>query len=262
MKLAATIALLLCSVFAHGQYTYFVAAMPHDTGNPSATPSASGSRIRIDQPTRRLWVWNSTTSQWVKLGQGIDIIVGCTAPNYTPIVGQSDFAINSCATPELYHYSGTGTVWNCMTCGSGSTVTTDATLSGDGSGGDPLAIAQQAAVTSQVLEWTGATWEPSWGNPYTFVTTGATITTAVNEVLIGTVGADVVMGLPTCDATTAAKRFKFVKNGGGSFSVTIEPSGVQQFYPAIDRIVQIGPVSIDCTCALVSGTYYWFFDNF
>ena len=51
--------------------------------------------------------------------------------------------------------------------------------------GDPLGIAQQSATTSEVLTWTGAAWEPSWGNPFIFVTTGQTITTAVNEILIG-----------------------------------------------------------------------------
>lgn len=262
MKILATIAFVFCALLAQGQYTYFVAAVPHDISDPVSTPSASGSRFRIDQPTRRMWVWNASTSAWMRLGQGIDIVAGCIAPAYAPIVGQSDFAINSCATPELYHYTGTGTVWVCLTCGSGSTVTTDATLDGDGSGGDPLKIAQQSAATSEVLMWTGATWEPSWGNPYTFVTTGATITTAVNEVLIGTVGANVTMGLPTCDATTDGKRFKFVRNGTDAFSVTIDPSSTQQFYDGTLTKTQYGKISIDCTCRFSAGTGVWFFDNF
>lgn len=40
-------------------------------------------------------------------------------------------------------------------------VVTDATLSGDGSAGDPLRIAQQSAATGQVLKWTGSTWQPA-----------------------------------------------------------------------------------------------------
>ena len=146
--------------------------------------------------------------------------------------------------------------------GGSGTVTTDATLTGDGSVGDPLGIAQQSATTSEVLTWTGAAWEPSWGNPFIFVTTGQTITTAVNEVLVGTITGNITLGLPVCDATTEAKHFKFVRNGTDSFGMTIEPNGAQQFYPSIDRIIQFGTTSVDCTCAVVSGTYFWFYDKF
>lgn len=302
------LAVLLCCSVATAQYTYFTAALPHEITNPSAAPSQAGSRIRIDQPTRRLWVWNETTLQWVKLGQGIDIVIGGVAPSYAPVVGQSDFAMNG--NKELYHYSGVGVVWDCLNCASsgatnltftggaspyslnsstgadvtfsaganitltrvsnnleiaaagGGTVSTDATLSGDGSGGSPLKIAQQSATASKVLEWTGATWEPTWGNPYTFVTSGATITTAVNEILIGTLSANVTMGLPTCNATTDMKWFKFVRNGSDAFSVTIDPAGSQQFYDGTNTKISYGKLSIDCTCRFSGGTGVWFFDNF
>ena len=156
-----------------------------------------------------------------------------------------------------------GTAWKLLNGGGGGggAVNTDATLTGDGSGGSPLGIAQQSASTSEVLTWTGATWEPMWGNPYVFVTTGATITTDVNEILIGTVAANITLGLPTCDATTDQKHFKFVRNGTDAFSVTIDPGGAQTFYGGLDKIVQFGKAAIDCTCRFSSGTGTWFYDN-
>lgn len=41
-----------------------------------------------------------------------------------------------------------------------TTVTTDGTLSGNGTSGSPLKIAQQGASTNQVLKWNGTTWAP------------------------------------------------------------------------------------------------------
>lgn len=262
MRIIAFLILLFSFVNdSRAQYTYFTAALPHDTGNPSSAPSQSGSRLRIDQPTRRLWVWNETSLQWVRLGQGIDVVTGCIAPSYTPTVGQSNFAINGCTpVPGLYYHTGGGT-WLQVNVGSGGTVTTDATLDGDGSGGDPLKIAQQSATSSEVLTWTGATWEPTWGNPYTYVTSGATITTAVNEILIGTLSSSVTFGLPTCDATTDGKHFKFVRNGTDAFSVTIDPAGAQQFADGTSVKISYDKLSMDCTCRF-SGTGIWFFDNF
>jgi len=311
-KLLISALLAFVCFTAHGQFTYFTAALPHDVANPTATPSQSGSRIRIDQPTRRLWVWNETSLTWIRLAQGIDESPGCVAPVGAPVVGQSNFAANTCLVPELYQW--TGAAWVCLTCaasgstnlswtevsptlyrlnsstgndvlikegantsavlsgdtltisstggGGGGTVETDATIDGDGSIATPLKIAQQGAVSSQVLLWTGATWEASWGNPYTFVTTGATITSAVNEILIGTISGNSVFGLPTCDAALDSKHFKFVRNGTDAFSVTIDPSGVQTFYDGTSVKIQYGKLSIDCTCRFSGGVGVWFFDNF
>ncbi len=257
--LFALLIFLISCAEAQAQYTYFTAALPHDITNPSATPSQSGSRIRIDQPTRRLWVWNETTLAWVKLGQGFDVSIGCAAPAYTPIVGQSDLAINTCTPiPELYHYSGVGTVWNCMNCGAGSTVATDQTLAGDGSIGDPLQIAQQGANTSQVLQWTGTTWEPSWGSPYVFVTSGATITTDVNTVLIGTIVADITLGLPVCNAANDQKVFEFKKNGSDNFGVIVDPSGAETFADGAATKKIYSTLNLNCVCRF-SGTGTWFF---
>ncbi|MEI7801490.1 MAG: hypothetical protein WCI97_02475, partial [Bacteroidota bacterium] len=41
------------------------------------------------------------------------------------------------------------------------TATTNSTLSGNGTGANPLGIAQQGAATGQVLKWNGSTWVPS-----------------------------------------------------------------------------------------------------
>ncbi|HXH17531.1 MAG TPA: hypothetical protein VNJ07_00485 [Chitinophagales bacterium] len=43
-------------------------------------------------------------------------------------------------------------------------VVTDLTLTGDGTAGTPLGIAQQGATTGQVLKWTGTTWAPAADN--------------------------------------------------------------------------------------------------
>ena len=161
--LFVTLAMLLLASFARGQYTYFTATIPFTPADPTGAPSTgSGSRLRIDQPTRRFWVWNETSLSWVRLAQGIDKMETCAAPAYIPVVGQSEFVVNECPIPELYQHTGGGT-WLCLNCSVvGGVVNTDATLDGDGSGGDPLRVAQQGATEPKVLTWTGATWEPSW----------------------------------------------------------------------------------------------------
>lgn len=232
-------------------------------GPPTFVPGQRGSVVAIDSLTG-LWYVNPNRlsgTAWFKMGHALREISGCAAPSGAPTKFQSWFVVNTCASPEQYLWN--GTAWKLLNGGGGGggAVNTDATLTGDGSGGSPLGIAQQSASTSEVLTWTGATWEPMWGNPYVFVTTGATITTDVNEILIGTVAANITLGLPTCDATTDQKHFKFVRNGTDAFSVTIDPGGAQTFYGGLDKIVQFGKAAIDCTCRFSSGTGTWFYDN-
>ena len=312
--LTLTAAFFALGLFGQGTIQK-TAGITYTKGAPTWTPSEkTSSEISIDTFTAHIYQWQRATNlfptaMWVRLGQGIDTIPGALAPAYPPERNRSWFVIN--AGNELYRYSGSGIVWNCLNCGSsgatnlsfsggsspytlnsstgtdvtisqganitlvrsgndlaisssggGGTVTTGLTLEGDGSGGSPLAIAQQAATTSQLLQWSGAAWIPSWGNPYTFVTTGAAITTAVNEILIGTATADIVMGLPTCSATNDGKRFKFIRNGTDNFSLTIDPSASETFFGGALTKIIYGKISIDCTCRFSGGAGTWFFDNF
>ncbi|MDX2280124.1 MAG: tail fiber domain-containing protein [Saprospiraceae bacterium] len=50
---------------------------------------------------------------------------------------------------------GTGDDWGTQT------VVTNPTIAGNGTGGNPIGLAQQSAQTGQVLKWNGATWTPS-----------------------------------------------------------------------------------------------------
>lgn len=303
----------MCSLGAMAQNNIVTnAGIAYTAGAPTFTPGAKGTVVAIDTVSGDWYTATLRTGgSWVKMGDRIQKTTGCVAPAYTPAKYQSTIVLNSCATPELYEWS--GSAWVCLNCassgatnlswseisstlyrlnsstgsdvfvregsgataalsgdtltisasgGGGGTVVTDATLSGDGSAGTPLKIAQQSASTAQGLQWTGATWEPSWGNPYIFVTTGQTITSAVNEVLVGTISASITLGLPTCDATTDMKHFKFVRNGTDAFSVTIDPSGSQTFYDGTSVKTSYGKLSIDCTCRFSGGTGVWFFDNF
>lgn len=265
-KLIQIAILLLFSASASAQNQVKSTGITYSNGDPAWTPvEKTASEIAIDTVTGYIWQWHRTpgpsnSGTWIRLGQGIDTLTTSSVPNYTPFRNQSWFLVN--ASNELYRYSGTGTTWNCMNCGLSSTVFTDQTLSGDGSFGIPLSIAQQSASTSQGLMWTGATWEPSWGNPYVYVTTGASITSTSNEILIGTVSGDVTMGLPTCDAGLDSKHFKFVRNGSDAFSITIDPASTQEFQDGTLTKIIYGKISIDCTCRFSSGTGTWFYDNF
>ena len=119
------------------------AAVTYTQGVPTWTPAvASSSEISIDTSTGKIYQWHRTTSAWLQLGQGIDVISGSIAPAYTPARNMSIFAIN--AVDSLYTYrSG---AWRHLNAGGGDdwgaqVVEVDATLTGDGTSGDPIAWA-------------------------------------------------------------------------------------------------------------------------
>lgn len=261
---AITILFFVCQAQAQNNI-YATAGISYTVGPPTYAPGPRGSTVAIDTVSGFWWINTnrSSAAAWIKLGHTLQERTGCVVPAAAPTKYESWFIVNTCPAPKLYLWDGVS-AWDCLNCagGGGGSVTTDATLTGDGSGGDPLGIAQQGASTSQVLEWIGATWEPSWGNPYIYVTTGATITTDVNEVLIGTLIAGITIGLPTCDAGTDQKHFKFVRNGSDGFSLTIDPAGAQTFHDGTSTKIQYGKLSIDCTCRFSGGAGTWFFDNF
>jgi hypothetical protein len=266
MRKFALIAFLAAHLGASAQVNnvYRTAGISYTIGAPTYRPGAGGSLVAIDTVSGIWYISRDRNSvNWLNMGQRIEKISGCSAPLFTPNKMNSAIVINSCSPPDMYYHTGGGT-WECITCGGGGgggTVSSDATIDGDGSGGSPLKIAQQSAVTPKVLSWTGTTWEPSWGNPYTFVTSGSTITTAVNEVLIGTLAANITIGLPSCNSTNDTKHFKFIRNGSDAFSVTIDPSSTEAFYDGATTKIIYGKIAIDCTCRFSGGTGVWFVDN-
>ncbi len=239
------------------------------SGAPSYTPAKYQSELVVNTPTPP-----TPPSLYMHTGGGTWACLTCASSGTTNLswteISATLYRLNSSTGNDVFVREGSnvtaalsGDTLTFSSSGGGGTVTTDATLDGDGSGGDPLKIAQQSATTSEVLMWTGATWEPSWGNHYTFVTSGATITSDVNEILIGTLSGATVFGLPTCNAALDGKRFKFVRNGTDTaFSVTIDPSSTETFYDGQSLKIFYGKVSIDCTCRFSGGTGVWFFDNF
>ena len=241
------------------------AGVTYTQGPPTSTPSEkTGSELSIDTSSGYIWQWHRTpgptdAGNWLTLAQGIDRISGGAAPNYAPFRNQSWFVIN--ADRELFEYTGTGTTWVQINAGGGGagTVTTDATLSGDGSGGDPLTIAQQSATTSEVLTWTGTTWEPTHGSPHIYVTTTGSITADYNWVLVGTLSAGITIGLPSCNAANHEKVIDVLNNSAAQFGVTLDPASTETFQDgqATKTIYQY--TAATCVCRFNSGTGKWFF---
>lgn len=124
-------------------------------------------------------------------------------------------------------------------------------------------IAPSGASTGDVLTWTGAAWEPSSPtNPYVFVNSSSTLTTAYNTVLIGNLTAAVTLGLPTCNAGSDGKQFVFQKGGDDSFQVTIDPAGSEPFSDGTSsKVIFSTGTGLHCTCRFSSGTGKWFFTN-
>jgi len=116
--LFALFALIASATSAQIQFT---AGINYESGVPSGAPSSTGSRLRVDLASGRIYQWSAANTTWRTLGQGIDIVAGCAAPAYTPGYAQSVFAVNGCSTPELYYY--TGTQWKQVAGGGGGGTT-------------------------------------------------------------------------------------------------------------------------------------------
>jgi len=116
--LFAALALITTASSAQIQFT---AGINYESGVPSGAPSSTGSRLRVDLASGRIYQWSAANTTWRTLGQGIDIVAGCAAPAYTPGYAQSVFAVNGCSTPELYYYN--GTQWKQVAGGGGGGAT-------------------------------------------------------------------------------------------------------------------------------------------
>ncbi len=105
------------------------AAITYTQGPPTYTVLLpSSSEIAVDTTTGKIYQFHRTTSTWLQLGQGIDVISGSIPPAYTPLRNQSIFAIN--AVDSLYQYrSG---AWRHLNAGGGSATTNGHVFAGNG----------------------------------------------------------------------------------------------------------------------------------
>jgi hypothetical protein len=94
------------------------AGVNYTSGPPTFTPSLiTGSEYAIDTTNGWFYQFHRTTSVWLRLGQGIDKVAVFGPPTYAPVRNISWFAIN--LGDSLYHYSGTGIIWDCINCATG-----------------------------------------------------------------------------------------------------------------------------------------------
>lgn len=139
-----------------------------------------------------------------------------------------------------------------------STVSTTARLTGNGTGGSPLDIAQQGATTGQVLRWSGSAWVPNGTNLYDVVTTSQAVAAQYNQVWVGDLSANITLNLPACNLANSGVKIEINKAGNDTYSVTIEPAGSELFADGeASKTLYSQGTGISCTCN--NGT--WLFVN-
>lgn len=143
-----------------------------------------------------------------------------------------------------------------------TTVSTTARLTGDGTGGSPLDIAQQGATTGQVLRWSGTAWIPNGTNLYDIVTTSQTVAAQYNQVFVDDIGASITLNLPACNAANNGVRIEIAKAGADTYAVVIEPSGSEEFSDGeTSKTLYSNGSALDCTCRWTGSVGFWFFKN-
>lgn len=143
-----------------------------------------------------------------------------------------------------------------------TTVTTTARLSGAGTSGSPLDIAQQSATTGQVLRWSGSAWVPNGLNLYDMVTASGSIGAQYNEVWTGTLSADITLNLPACNSANDKVKIIVAKSGTDTHAVTIEPAGSEQFSDgSTAKTIYSQGTGISCTCRWTGSAGVWLFTN-
>jgi len=113
--------LVFCATLFAQNNVVKTAGVSYTAGAPTFSPGKTGSQVAIDTTT---WLWYEYNgASWSAAGYRLQSISGCSTPNYTPTKYQSRLVINACNAgqggPELYYY--TGSAWECLNCGGGST---------------------------------------------------------------------------------------------------------------------------------------------
>jgi hypothetical protein len=143
-----------------------------------------------------------------------------------------------------------------------TTVSTTARLSGNGTVGSPLDIAQQGAATGQVLRWSGTAWAPNGLNLYYISTTSETVAAQYNQVWVDDIGASITLNLPACNAANNGVKIEVAKMGADTWGVVIEPSGSEEFMDATtSKTLFSTGTAISCTCQWTGSDGVWLFIN-
>jgi len=143
-----------------------------------------------------------------------------------------------------------------------STVTTTARLSGAGTSGSPLEIAQQGATTGQVLRWSGSAWVPNGTNLYDIVSVSGSIAAQYNQVWVNTLSAGITLNLPACNATNDKVKIEINKAGTDTYEITIEPAGSEQFSDGqTSKSIFSHATGISCTCRWTGSAGVWLYIN-
>lgn len=143
-----------------------------------------------------------------------------------------------------------------------ATVSTTARLSGAGTSGSPLDIAQQGATTGQVLRWSGTAWVPNGTNLYDIVTTGGSIAAQYNQVWVNTISASISLNLPACNAANDGVAIEIAKAGSDTYEVIIEPAGSEQFSDgSTSKSIFSQSTGISCTCRWTGSVGIWLYTN-
>ena len=204
------------------------------------------------------------------------ILLACAATGYTQTTG----SFNRLTVKDTLTLSGTK-VAEIVTAISGTSknnevptakavydevqahqTTTTARLTGDGTTGSPLDIAQQSATTGQVLRWSGTAWTPNGLNLYYISTSSETVAVQYNQVWVDDIGASITLNLPACNAANNGVKIEIAKAGADSHAVVIEPAGSEEFSDGstAKNIYSTG-TGISCTCRWTGSVGFWFYTN-
>jgi len=140
--------LLLLIPFLGTSQGTFTAPVGYNTGTPTAAPSGVGTRWRFDLLTGKKYTWLPGSMAWDEDAAGIDQVSGCASPAYTPGYNQSNFAVNSCSTPELYQYY--SSAWHCLNCGGGTNISAGSGITITGAAPDITISADDNSPTNEI----------------------------------------------------------------------------------------------------------------
>ncbi|MGL4640868.1 MAG: beta strand repeat-containing protein [Shewanella sp.] len=176
----------LCITVCGAQAIVKGSGVVYTNGAPThAVSIGQDAEIAIDTSTGLWHEYNRDLLAWQSAGFRVRRLLISVAPTAAPGDKQSEVVVNN--VDSLYHWRA-GT-WRHINKLGLLTVTTTSALSGSGTIGSPLSIAQQAATSGQVLAWNGTTWVPQTNaGANTANLTGTTRTTVTNGtgVVVGT----------------------------------------------------------------------------